>query len=170
MSVLRYRRSSDGAWTLLDLPAGPQGAQGDKGPVGLTGAKGLTGLTGDTGPQGDRGPTGGQGPVGYDGDPTSTGNYGVSRWRIAWGTTLVTAAANAHTAWSINFGFSYVSNLNAIVTGVKNNWGGSSGTGNHQIVGAGITTVRADGLDGVVRNNGDTADTCYVAWMAWGVW
>lgn len=162
MSVLRYRRSSDGAWTLLDLPAGPQGPQGLKGPVGLTGAKGLTGLTGDTGPQGDRGATGGQGPVGYDGDPTSTGNYGVNRWRIAWGTVYVSAAATAHTAWSINFGFSYVSNLNAIITGVKNNWGNT-------VAGVGITTVRADGLDGVVRNNGG-ADDCYVAWIAWGVW
>jgi hypothetical protein len=179
MSVLRYRRSSDGAWTLLSLPAGPTGPQGAKGPTGDMGAKGATGdagakgpqgdmgpkgQTGDQGPkgpQGDRGPTGGQGPVGYDGNPTS-GGYGTPRWRIIWGATYVTCPANSYTTWSAGFGFSYQS-VSAICTGVKNNWGNS-------MDGAGITEVNANGLVGVVHNRSGSADDCRVAWIAWGTY
>lgn len=161
MSVLRYRRSSDGQFELLTLPTGPQGPQGDK---GATGATGPTGDKGATGPPGDKGNTGSPGPQGdrgVDGDPTS-GSYGSLRWRVAWGTVLVNAAANSHTAWSVNFGFSFIGGYNAIITGIKNNWGNT-------VAGAGLTDVNANSLQGVVRNNG-SADSCYVAWMAWGYW
>lgn len=162
MSVLRYRRSSDGEFTLLELPVGPPGPDGPQGDPGPQGAKGATGPAGDTGPQGDRGATGNTGAVGPDGDPTS-GGYGTLRWRLIWGTVLVNAAANAHTAWSANFGFTFAGGYNAICTGVKNNWGNT-------VAGAGLTSVSATGVQGVVRNNSGSADSCYVAWMAWGYW
>lgn len=165
MSVLRYRRSSDGAWTLLDLPAGLDGPDGPAGPTGPAGVKGGTGPKGPTGPQGARGATGATGAVGPDGDPTS-GGYGSLRWRIIWGTTYVSAAGGTggkYTTWVANFGFSFVGGFNAICTGVKNNWG-------NVIDGAGITSVSASGLQGVVHNNSTSADDCYVAWLAWGYW
>jgi hypothetical protein len=173
MSVLRYRRSSDGQFELLTLPAGPDGPPGDKGTTGATGPQGDKGATGATGPQGDKGNTGATGGIGDrgatgatgargpDGDPTS-GSYGSLRWRVAWGTVQVSAAANAHTAWSVGFGFTYAGGYNAIVTGVKGNWGNT-------VAGAGLTAVNANGLQGVVRNNG-SADSCWVAWIAWGYW
>ncbi len=182
MSVVRYRRSSDGAWTLLDLPSGPTGPQGNAGsvgpagptgptgntgatggtgPTGPQGAKGLTGDKGATGAQGAQGPQGPQGAVGPDGDP-STGGYGSLRWRIAWGTVFVNAAATAHTAWSAGFGFNYTGGLTAICTGVKNNWGDTT-------AGAGLTAHNAGSVEGVIYNKGG-ADSCYVAWMSWGYW
>lgn len=161
MSVLRYRDSISGAWTLLDLPAGPDGAQGAQGEKGDTGGKGATGPVGDKGLTGARGPTGATGAVGPDGDPTS-GSYGSQRWRVVWGTTFVSAGASGHTAWSATFGFNFVGGYNAICTGVKNNWGNT-------VRGAGLTSVSPGGVSGVVYNAGG-ADTCYVAWMAWGYW
>lgn len=195
MSVLRYRRSSDGAWVLLDLPSGPTGPQGAAGSVGATGptgAKGANGTTGGvgptgpqgtpggtgpvgpTGPQGPAGSTGGQGPVGNDGNPTS-GAYGSQRWRLVWGTVYLPDClasgengsypegyGNGYTKWTVGFGFNYIS-VQAICTGVKNNWGNT-------LAGAGITQVNADGLVGVVYNKTTSRDSCYVAWMAWGYW
>jgi hypothetical protein len=161
MSVLRYRDSATGQWTLLTLPAGFDGAQGAQGPQGDPGPKGATGPVGDKGATGARGATGDTGPVGPDGDPTS-GSYGSLRWRVVWGTTYVSAAAGKHTTWSAQFGFSYVGGYNALCTGVKNNWGNT-------LRGAGLTSVSPAGVSGVVYNAGD-ADTCYVAWMAWGYW
>ena len=160
MSVLRYRRSSDGQFELLTLPTGPDGPPGDKGATGATGPPGDKGATGPPGDKGNTGSPGAQGDRGYDGDPSS-GSYGSQRWRFVWGTVLVNAAANTHTAWSVNFGFTYIS-VQAICTGVKNNWGNTTS-------GAGITSVSTTGLQGVVYNSG-SADSCYVAWCAWGYW
>jgi hypothetical protein len=100
--------------------------------------------------------------VGPDGNPSS-GGYGSLRWRIIWGTTYVSCPANAHTAWSAGFGFSFTGGYNAICTGVKNNWGNT-------VAAAGLTSVNPDSVAGVIRNNSGTADDCYVAWLAWGYW
>lgn len=174
MSVLKYRRSSDGALTLLSLPTGLQGPVGDTGPKGLEGPQGIKGLTGNPGSKGLTGDRGQTGDVGYDGDPTS-GSYGTQRWRFTWGTVYLPSCygsgengnypegyGNGFTKWEVNFGFSFIS-VQAICTGIKNNWGAT-------LNGHGITEVYTYGLKGVVHNKDAARDSCYVAWCAWGYW
>ena len=196
MSVLRYRRSSDGAWTLLDLPAGatgptgntgstgPTGPTGPKGPTGTTGATGPTGpqgntggtgAVGPTGPKGLQGGTGGQGGVGYDGNPTSTGNYGVNRWRLTWGTVYLASCLGSgeNGSYPEGFGNGYTKwtvgyGFNYI--SVQSICTGVKNNWGNTVAGAGITSNNADGLVGVVRNNDTNRDSCYVAYIAWGYW
>lgn len=63
MSVLKYRDSTTGLMTLMNLKGavgdkGPTGPQGDVGPTGDPGAPGNKGATGDPGPRGNTGKAG----------------------------------------------------------------------------------------------------------------
>jgi len=63
-----------GQWTVISLPTGPQGPQGDAGPPGPQGPQGDAGPQGPTGPQGPQGDAGPQGPQGPQGDAGAPGS------------------------------------------------------------------------------------------------
>jgi hypothetical protein len=70
---------TQGAWTQISIPQGPQGqtgAQGPQGPQGDAGAPGETGPQGPAGPQGDAGAQGPQGPEGSEGPEGEAGATG----------------------------------------------------------------------------------------------
>ena len=95
MSVLKYRRSSDGVLVTLPL-VGPAGLPGGTGPTGDKGAKGATGNTGPTGSQGGTGPTGFQGGGGPQGAPGSPAGITFRR-----GEAYITPVASTSTAVGI---------------------------------------------------------------------
>jgi hypothetical protein len=159
VSVLKHRRSSDGAIVLLPLrgptgATGPKGATGDKGATGPTGDKGPTGNTGGQGPQGPQGATGntgGQGPQGAAGSPV-----GVTFRR---GETGITPVANTSTAVTIYFsGFTQNPTVFCCARTTVPQTVTSCGTGTAPNTGSATINVK--------RSN---TTTTYVQWIAVGM-
>lgn len=153
MSVLKYRRSSDGVLTTLPLvgptgatgPKGATGDQGTQGPQGPQGNKGATGATGDQGPQGF------QGGQGAGGQP-----QGITFRR---GEAYITPVANTPTAVGISYsGFTQTPTVFACArTTVPN-----------RVISCGAQTAPSTTSSGVVIVRTNTTGT-YVQWIAVGV-
>lgn len=153
MSVLKYRRSSDGVPVTLPL-VGPTGLTGDKGATGdqgIEGPQGIEGIKGPTGVTGDQGPTGFQGATGQGGQP-----QGITFRR---GEAYITPVANTPTAVGISYsGFTQTPTVFACArTTVPN-----------RVVTCGAQTAPSTTSSGVVVVRTNTTGT-YVQWIAVGV-
>lgn len=153
MSVLKYRRSSDGVLVTQPL-VGPKGATGIK---GLTGDKGATGATGDTGA---KGATGSQGPQGYQGAQGPQGAAGAPAGiTFRRGEAYITPVANTSTRVTIYYdGFTQLPTIFACARTSVPGTVTSCGTG----TGPGLTSTTVS-----VRRSNTTGT--YVQWIAVGV-
>lgn len=174
MSVLKFRRSSDGVIVTQPLvgatgPTGAKGATGATGPTGPTGPTGNTGSqgpvgpTGPTGAQGFTGATGGQGPAGPTGFTGATGDqgYGGQPQGITFrrGEAYITPVANTSTSVGISYsGFTQTPTVFCCAR--------TTVPGTVRACGTGTGPSTTSSTVNVVRSN--TTGT-YVQWIAVGV-
>lgn len=153
MSVLKYRRSSDGVLVTLPL-VGPTGPVGDKGP---TGPQGDTGPQGPVGDKGSKGTTGDQGPQGFQGGPGQGGQpQGVTFRR---GEAYITPTANTPTAVGISYsGFTQPPTVFACARTTRPDL----------VLTCGAQTAPSTTSSGVVVVRTNSTGT-YVQWIAVGV-